>query len=163
GPIAREEARGIWKDGFAAVREKHVVAYYEGAMLGSLSGSLETRDVPTMLTTTARAASALVDAPVVGRLRSQLYQANPATSAVLGCVTDVVKRTWTSSPRGRDAARAIAFRKMPFGEYTSIQIKLWFFEGLRPAVEGRDWSARLAAFWTTGVQHQVSLPWSLAF
>ncbi len=52
-------------------------------------------------------------------------------------ITAILNRAWTSS-RGRREAEDIVFRRTSFRRFTSVQIRLWLFEGFKMALAGRD-------------------------
>ncbi|HEX4612687.1 MAG TPA: serine/threonine-protein kinase [Urbifossiella sp.] len=118
----------VWEDAFKRVSLLPTGASYEAAILGSLSGELKAADAAVMMVTSAETAG--VFGPAVVEMRAAV-----SDPAALKTATEVVRNAWRS-PRGRELARRIATRELPFHEFLHAQIRLWLYEGLRLLTRG---------------------------
>jgi hypothetical protein len=133
-------AKAAWARGFEAVHNLDMGTSYEAAMLAALSGLLTEKDTFRMITQTNREAKKIGGSAALNTVEDVL--ARPEIKLAEKFITGVLQRTWTEPP-GSDYAARIALRKIGFGEYTTIQIRLWLYQGLRALAGGDPNTAKL--------------------
>jgi serine/threonine protein kinase len=152
----RKDAETLWKETFAKTQATNVRGYYEAALLGSLSSSIGLTDAMDMVLHTLQGAGDKVDALLAARIAEEMGKAKWDRQFGAGLVlTTVLNEAWQSN-RGREFARQIAFRQMAFGEFANAQIRLWLFELLKLAANGRKESRPYPS------EQQSNFLWQLA-
>jgi hypothetical protein len=136
GVLTQHEARGsadglaraerVWAEGFHVVRGKRTGSYYEAAILGSLSRELNGDDVQVLMMHTSQD----TNTPTPGLTQVGRKASDPAARMI---ITPILRGAWRSD-LGLGFARQIATHELPFSEFTSVQLRLWLFEGFCLAV-----------------------------
>jgi hypothetical protein len=129
------EAKQVWGDAFENVRYMIMATSYEAAMLASLSGELDLKDALRMVTRTSADTKTVGPSKILDRAKQLLTAINPIS--LMSSLPNILKRTWVDD-RGLRFASDIALRKMGFDEYINVQIRLWFYQGLRRFGWGDD-------------------------
>lgn len=130
-----ESAKKAWARGFETVRNLDSGTSYEAAMLAALSGLLTEKDTFRMITQTNK------DTKKIGS-STAMDNVEKIIGLLEKFITGVLQRAWTEPP-GYDYAARIALRKIGFGEYTTIQIRLWLYQGLRVFAGGDAGTTKL--------------------
>jgi serine/threonine protein kinase len=123
-----EDALQSWRKGYRAARTTFTGAYYEAAVLGSLCGEIAEDDADNMMVHTIETADPRGEDVAAQAVRFR-------TPAYTKVVAAILNRAWRSS-RGRKEAEDIVFRRTTFRRFTSVQIRLWLFEGFKMGLAG---------------------------
>jgi tetratricopeptide (TPR) repeat protein len=113
-------AAAAWREGLNLARRTESMHVLSAAIMGSLLNELTTDDLKEMIAGVLGGTRS--SSPIVVLFRSGLF---PFDELATG-----LRATW-QSPRGREYARRIALRDLPYREMLTVQMVLGVFEGCR--------------------------------